>query len=74
MLKNELKVEVSSRLVRNTNTIIIDGSALLWVIKWPASGTVRDFAQNFSQYIGQKLQTGDVYVTFDRYYEYIQRV
>ena len=70
VLKRQLQVEVSSRHALNTSVTIIDGSALLWVVHWPSDGTVETFVSNFREHIERKLKTGDVYLVFDRYYEY----
>lgn len=70
VLKNQLQVEVSSRKASSTDVTIIDGSALLWVIHWPAGGTVKDYVSNFRRHIEKRLEKGDVYLVFDRYYEY----
>jgi hypothetical protein len=48
----------------------IDGSALLWVVHWPAGGTVKVFVNNFKGRIESLLQKGVVYLIFDRYYGY----
>ena len=69
-LKRQLQVEVSARTSSEIAITIIDGSALLWVIPWSAEGTVRDYALNLTYRIVDKLKTGDVFLVFDRYYEY----
>jgi len=45
VLKNQLKVGVSSRNAQNTDITIIDGTALLWVIHWPVGGEVKPMYQ-----------------------------
>ena len=57
-----LQVEVSMRLTRYPDAIIIDGCALLWSIHWPVSGTVEDYAVNLMGIIGYHLRAGDVYL------------
>ena len=53
-LKQQLQVEASARTtVRETSVIVIDGSALLWVIPWPAEGTTTDFASNLKHVIAR---------------------
>jgi len=47
---------------------VIDGSAFLWVIPWPADGTVKDYAINMKDAITKRLKRGDVFLVFDRYY------
>ncbi|KAG0715840.1 hypothetical protein GWK47_011021 [Chionoecetes opilio] len=49
---------------------VLDGSAVLWVIHWPANGTVRDFVVNIKQYIQQKLTSSDVYLVLNRYQDF----
>ena len=39
-------------------------------IPWPADGSVNDYITNFKYAIGKRLQVGDVYLIFDRYYDY----
>lgn len=46
MLKKLLQVEVSGRTACGADVMVIDGSALLWTIHWPADGTVADFIGN----------------------------
>ena len=70
MLKKQLQVQVSARNAAHTEVTVIDGSALLWVVYWPAGGTVKDFVTNFRGHIERRLQAGDVYLIFDRYDEY----
>ncbi|KAK1893669.1 Serine/threonine-protein phosphatase 7 inactive like [Dissostichus eleginoides] len=45
-LKKSLQVEVSRRNAGDADVTVIDGSALLWTIHWPADGTVADFIDN----------------------------
>ena len=49
VLKNILQKEVSSRYIKKTiSTVVIDGSAILYLIPWPASSaTVGDFVFKF---------------------------
>jgi hypothetical protein len=61
VLKKQLHVDVSARHVTNSVTVI-DGSALLWVVHWPAGGTVKDFVNNFRGHIERLLNKGDVYL------------
>ena len=69
-LKRMLQVEVSRRNAGIADVIVIDGSALLWTIHWPTDGTVGDFVANFKRRIASYLTDSDVYLIFDRYYEY----
>ena len=70
-LKKQLQVEMSSRNVSpKFDCRVLDGSAVLWVIHWPANGTVCDFVVNFKQYIQHKLTSSDVYLVFDMYQDF----
>ena len=70
-LKRQLLVEVSARTsASETSVVVIDGSALLWVVPWPAEGTTTDYANNFKHAIAKRLEVGDVHLVFDRYYDY----
>ena len=69
-LKKKLKVTVSSRHVQDVEVTIIDGCAILWCIHWPCKGTVQDYIDNFCSYVMNKTKFSDVYVMFDRYFEY----
>ena len=67
-LKGKLQVEHSSRTVLKPDSVIIDGCALLWVIHWPTSGTVTDYARSFTSYVTKLMTDSDVYLVFDRYH------
>jgi hypothetical protein len=69
-LKKSLQVELSSRRAGTTDVLVIDGSALLWVIHWPADGIVQDYVSNVKQRIQKLLQDYDVYLVFDRYRDF----
>ena len=69
-LKQKLQVEQSSRTLSSPDTIIIDGGALLRIIQWPKQGIIQDFVNNVLEYVFRKLEHSDVYVRFDRYFEY----
>lgn len=66
VLKNMLKVEVARRNAE-VDASFLDGCAVLWVVAWPTCGTVQDFLNNFRHHIQSYLQSGDVYLVFDRY-------
>ena len=72
VLKKVLQNEVSVRAVqKQISTVVIDGSAIFYVIPWPSSSaTVEDFVIKFRKYIENHLKTNDVYLVFDRYKEY----
>jgi len=42
-------------------------------LAWSSNGTVLDFVKNYTEYISEYLQEADVYLIFDRYYEYSTR-
>jgi len=66
-----LQVEVSTRHTSSQfSCLVIDGSAVLYTIHWPANGTVGDFICNFKTYVGQKLKQGEVFLVFDHYRQY----
>ena len=69
VLKQKLQVEHSSRTGSKCEVVIIDGSALLWVIHWPASGNVSDFAESYTNYLARLMADSHIYLVFDRYYE-----
>ena len=69
-LKKILQVEVSDRVAGGANVSVLDGSAILWVVPWPADGSVKDYIANFKYAIGKRLRVEDVYLIFDRYYDY----
>ena len=70
-LKKILQVEVSDRVAGGAHVSALDGSAILWVVPWPADGSVLDYIANFKYTIGKRLRVEDVYLVFDRYYYYI---
>jgi hypothetical protein len=49
---------------------VLDSSAILWVVRWPADESVKDYIANFEYAIGKRLPVEDVYLIFDRYYDY----
>jgi len=61
---------ITARLVEKVDATVIDGCTLLWTVHWPEKGTVKDYADNFFGYIMTKAAHSDVYLTFDRYYDY----
>ena len=67
VLKNKIQVECSERNLVKPNAVVIDGCAALWVVHWPSSGTITDYANNFMSYLMAFLEKSDVYLAFDRY-------
>ena len=49
---------------------VIDGCAILWVIHWPSNGVVKDFVNGFIKFIFEKLSISNLYLVFDRYYDF----
>ena len=72
-LKRSLQIEVSRRNAGDADATVIDGSALLWTVHWPADGSVADFIVNVKKQIASYLTNNDVYLIFDRYREYSTR-
>ena len=71
VLKKQLQVEVSMRHTSSRiSCLVVDGSAVIYIIHWPANGTVNYYIDNFKAFIGQKLNQCDVYLVFDRYMSY----
>ena len=60
-LERMLQIEVSLRNAGDANATIIDGSALLWTIHWPADGSVADFGVNVKTRITKYLTNSNVY-------------
>jgi len=69
-LKQKLNVILSSCHIHDAEVTIIDGCAILWCIHWPCKGTVHDYIDNFCTYVINKTKVSDVYVLFDRYFDY----
>ena len=63
-LKNKFNVECGAREIAPQATIL-DGSALLWTVNWPAKGAaVGDFIENFKVYLKRSLRTSHVYFQY----------
>ena len=69
-LKKILQVEVSDRVAGGANVSVLGGSAILWVVPWPADGSDNDYIANFKYAIEKRLRVEEVYLIFDRYYDY----
>ena len=69
-MKKKLKVELSARTVQQADVTSIDRCAVLWVINWPTQGIVQNYVDSLLGCIGEKLHHGDVFLAFDRYYNY----
>ena len=70
MPKISLQVELSSRRAETTDVLVIDGSALLWVIHWPADSVIQEYVSNVEQRIQKRSQDYDVYLVFDVYLDF----
>ena len=69
-LKKILQVEVPQCLITNPTAVVIDVSAVLWTIDWPAHGTIANFISGFKEWLSQQLSKSDVYLCFDRYFDF----
>ena len=69
-LKNKLKVTVSSHHAQDSEVTIFDGCTILWCVHWPCKGTVQEYVDIFCAYVIGRSVNADVYVVFDRYFEY----
>ena len=69
-LKKRLAIETSPRQCNSVNAVVLDGSAILWIVHWPAKGAVVDYIENFKKFLVKKLEDSDVYLIFDRYPDY----
>ena len=69
-LKHKLQRQALVRLTEGVEATIIDGCAVLWSVHWPNKGTVQDYINNFCDYVMSKTAHSDVYLTFDRYYDF----
>ena len=69
-LKNKLKVEITGRYAPKPTSVIIGGSAILWVVHWPTQRTVQYLVGNVVSYVMGKMKDADVYLIFDRHEDY----
>jgi len=69
VMKRNLQLEMSNRTLHPDATVI-DEFALLWKINWPSEGTVNDFVTNVKNRVKKYLEKTDVYLVFDRYYDF----
>ena len=70
VMKRKLQVEVAVMSTKSQDAIILNACAILWIIYWPAHGTVRYYVNGFTRYVMTKLKQSNVHVIFDRNYEY----
>ena len=69
-LKRSLQIQILRRNAGDADATVIDGSALLWTVHWPADGSIADFIVNVKKRIASYLTNSDIYLIFDRYHEY----
>ena len=69
-LKHKLKVTMSARLTQDCDVVIMDGCAIMWTVHWPHNGSVKDFVDNFCNFVIQRISNAHVYLVFDRYYDF----
>lgn len=72
-LKEILKAEVSERLTKGPPTMVVDVSAVLWTLKWPAHLTVKTFISGFKVWLSKCLSEAEVDLCFDRYFDYFTK-
>ena len=65
-LKNILQVEVSDRVAGGSNVSVLDGSAIPWIVPWPADGSVQDYIANFKYTIGNTKSVPTVIIRWIR--------
>ena len=70
VLSNKLQVTQSTRASVKSNVIITDGCAILCCLHWPSNATIHDYVDSFLHYASRRLNRCDVFLIFDRYYEY----
>ena len=70
-LKKRLAKESSTRVSNcDVAAVVLDGSAVLWVVHWPANGVIANFVSNSKDFLAKKLLDSHVYLIFGRYREY----
>ena len=61
-LKGILQVQLAHRRSQPPDAISLDGCVILWVIGWPAHGTIQSYVENFVNYVTGHLQVTDTYL------------
>lgn len=69
-LKKCLAVTTSARMWGEPSVVVVDVSAVLWTIHWPAQGTVQTFVDSFKTWVADRLRHAEVHLVLDRYYDY----
>lgn len=70
ILKKKLQITQPTRSAEKPDTIVVDGCAILWCIHWPKTGTIQNYLNGFWSYISLLLRTSNVFLVFDRYFQY----
>ena len=70
ILKTILQVKTTQRNVLTPTAIVVDVSALLWTLRWPANGTVETLITTFKVWLSEYLNDSDIYLCFGRYEDY----
>ena len=69
VLKNKLKVKVSSRGIEPDAVAVHGGGMFHSAIYWPKDGFVSDLLTSIENYISKLINVSDLYIIFDRYYK-----
>ena len=56
VMKTKLQVEMMDGCSTPPDAIVLDGCAILWVIRWPSHGLVQNNIKNLNGYISGHLQ------------------
>ena len=68
--KSLLGTKVSSCGLSKPNLTVIDGSAILWVVKSPSKALVSNYVDNVCAFVLKRLYIGKTYLVFDCYYNF----
>lgn len=71
ILKRSLDVEQAVGSLSMISITVTNRCTLLWVAHRQSYGIVNDYINNIVDYIFADLLVADVYVLFDRYFEFI---
>ena len=75
VLNKLLQKEDSNRnMSKQIICLIIDRSAILYIVHWPVNGTVSDYTNNFKSYIKKILPDGDAYFILTDMYRLVRKV
>ena len=62
--------KVSFWSMKKSELVVIDGCAILLVVKWPTNRLVSYYIANYCDFVFLKLQSHDMAVVFDRYHDF----